>query len=78
MSLFDTFLEGLATKGGNLLILCFFTVLTLVFVVHVSYHPVFGPEMRTLAIGTFSGFSGALLSTLTGALKSNSNGGTQK
>jgi hypothetical protein len=66
MNRWHEFLESLATKGGNVALLAFFTVLTLVFLVHVSYHPVFGPEIRTLALTSFTGFSAALLNTLTG------------
>ena len=67
----DNFLDSLATRGGNLALLSFFTVLTLLFLVQVSYHPVFGPEIRTLALTSFTGFSAALLNTLTGGTKPN-------
>ena len=74
----DRFLDSLATKGGNLAMLGFFTFILLGFVVHVSYHAVFGPEIRTLAISSFSGFSGALLNALIGAQRNGKTGETHE
>jgi len=65
MQSWQKFLDSLATKGGNLLVLfvCFAGLLGLL--IHVLHHGDTG-NVSMVVISTFSGFSGALMATLTG------------
>jgi hypothetical protein len=65
MQSWQTFLDSLATKGGNLLVLfvCFAGLLGLL--IHVLHHGDAG-NVSMVVVSTFSGFSGALMATLTG------------
>jgi hypothetical protein len=59
------FLDSLSTKGGNLfvLLICFTGLLCLL--MHVLHHGDTG-NITMVVVATFSGFSGALMATLTG------------
>jgi hypothetical protein len=65
MQSWQKFLDSLATKGGNLLVLfvCFGGLLALL--IHVLHHGDSG-NVSMVVVATFSGFSGALMATLTG------------
>jgi hypothetical protein len=65
MQAWQKFLDSLATKGGNLLVLfvCFAGLLGLL--IHVLHHGDSG-NVSMVVVSTFSGFSGALMATLTG------------
>ena len=65
MQAWQKFLDSLATKGGNLLVLfvCFAGLLGLL--IHVLHHGDTG-NVSMVVVSTFSGFSGALMATLTG------------
>jgi hypothetical protein len=65
MQSWQKFLDSLATKGGNLLVLfvCFAGLLGLL--IHVLHHADTG-DVTMVVVATFSGFSGALMATLTG------------
>ncbi len=65
MQSWQKFLDSLATKGGNLLVLfvCFAGLLGLL--IHVLHHGDTG-NVSMVVVSTFSGFSGALMATLTG------------
>jgi hypothetical protein len=65
MQSWQEFLDSLATKGGNLLVLfvCFAGLLSLL--IHVLHHGDTG-NVSMVVVSTFSGFSGALMATLTG------------
>jgi hypothetical protein len=65
MQSWQKFLDSLATKGGNLLVLfvCFAGLLGLL--IHVLHHGDTG-NVSMVVVATFSGFSGALMATLTG------------
>ncbi|MGB8521905.1 MAG: hypothetical protein WCD43_02970 [Candidatus Acidiferrales bacterium] len=65
MQSWQKFLDSLATKGGNLLVLfvCFAGLLSLL--IHVLHHGDTG-NVSMVVVSTFSGFSGALMATLTG------------
>src|ERR1700678_1265014 len=65
MQAWQKFLDSLATKGGNLLVLfvCFAGLLGLL--IHVLHHGDSG-NVSMVVVATFSGFSGALMATLTG------------
>jgi hypothetical protein len=66
MSYFERFIKQLETQGGQLLILCSFVILTGVAMNRLHY----SDQIDTVMISVFSGFSGALLTTLTrGATK---------
>jgi hypothetical protein len=65
MQSWQKFLDSLATKGGNLLVLfaCFAGLLSLL--IHILHHGDTG-NVSMVVVSTFSGFSGALMATLTG------------
>jgi hypothetical protein len=65
MQSWQKFLDSLATKGGNLfvLLICFAGLLGLL--IHVLHHGDSG-NVSMVVVATFSGFSGALMATLTG------------
>jgi hypothetical protein len=65
MQSWQKFLDSLSTKGGNLLVLfiCFGGLLGLL--IHVLHHGDSG-NVSMVVVATFSGFSGALMATLTG------------
>jgi hypothetical protein len=65
VSSWQKFLDSLSTKGGNLLVLllCFTGLLCLL--MHVLHHGDSG-NITMVVVATFSGFSGALMATLTG------------
>ena len=79
MESWQKFLDSLATKGGNLFVLfvCFAGLLSLL--IHVLHHADSG-NVTMVVVSTFSGFSGALMATLTGidSKKSTPNGGADK
>jgi len=79
MGSWQKFLDSLATKGGNLFVLfvCFAGLLSLL--IHVLHHADSG-NVTMVVVSTFSGFSGALMATLTGidSKKQVSNGGADK
>lgn len=57
---FQSFLDSLATRGGNLLILCFF-----VFISGFAMNRIHkSDEIDTVMVSVFSGFCGALLQAL--------------
>lgn len=67
MSIWEHFLNSLATRGGNILVLIFFVVGLFFAVLHVLHHGESAAvEVRTVVMSTFSGFSGALLQALVG------------
>jgi hypothetical protein len=65
MPSWQKFLDSLSTKGGNLfvLLICFTGLLCLL--MHVLHHGDTG-NITMVVVATFSGFSGALMATLTG------------
>src|SRR6202044_2943480 len=65
MPSWQKFLDSLSTKGGNLfvLLICFAGLLCLL--MHVLHHGDTG-NITMVVVATFSGFSGALMATLTG------------
>jgi hypothetical protein len=65
MPAWQKFLDSLSTKGGNLFVLlvCFAGLLCLL--MHVLHHGDSG-NVSMVVVATFSGFSGALMATLTG------------
>jgi hypothetical protein len=65
MPSWQKFLDSLSTKGGNLfvLLICFAGLLFLL--MHVLHHGDTG-NITMVVVATFSGFSGALMATLTG------------
>jgi len=65
MPSWQKFLDSLSTKGGNLfvLLICFAGLLCLL--MHVLHHGDSG-NITMVVVATFSGFSGALMATLTG------------
>jgi len=74
------FLDSLATRGGNILLLWLcvggFTGLVL----HALHHPEVNVEVKTVVLATFSTFTGALVGALTGGASrqrsNDGNGGT--
>lgn len=62
MNKFTAFLDALASPGGNLLVLCFFVILSGVTMNRLHY----SDQIDTVMLSVFSGFSGALLQALTG------------
>jgi hypothetical protein len=60
------FLDSLATKGGNLAVLCFFVIFLLLLTMWVLHRGTSTSQAATVLLATFSGFSGALLAALTG------------
>jgi len=67
MNWWNRFLDSLATKGGQLLILCMFVVMLLGLIIWVTARDQGDSQATTVIISTFSAFSGALLGFLTGA-----------
>jgi len=65
MESWQKFLDSLATRGGNLFVLfvCFAGLLSLM--IHVLHRSDSG-NVTMVVVSTFSGFSGALMATLTG------------
>jgi len=66
MTRWQQFLDSLASKGGNLFVLSLFVSSLLLLVMHVRNEP--NGQALTVILSTFSGFSGALLSALTGSI----------
>jgi hypothetical protein len=66
MNRWETFLNSLATRGGNILLLTFFVLFLGVLVVHVLHHPETNADVKTVLLSTFSGFTGALIAALQG------------
>jgi hypothetical protein len=62
----QAFLDSLASKGGNLLVLSFFVGGLLGLVIWVTLRDQGDSQAVTVILSTFSGFSGALLAALTG------------
>lgn len=60
-------LDALASKGGNLFILCVFVGGLLFLVIWVTSRDAGDSQATTVILSTFSAFSGALLAALTGA-----------
>jgi hypothetical protein len=79
MESWQKFLDSLATRGGNLFVLfvCFSGLLGLM--IHVLHRSDSG-NVTMVVVSTFSGFSGALMATLTGidSKKPALNGGADK
>jgi hypothetical protein len=77
MQKWQQFLDSLASKGGNLFVLCVFVGSLLALVLHVLHHSD-DNQATTVLLSTFSGFSGALLAALTGQMggqrKTDTNG----
>jgi hypothetical protein len=65
MQKWQSFLNSIATPGGNLLVLCIFVVALLVVMIFEIHHSDEG-QVQTVVVATFSGFSGALLQALRG------------
>lgn len=65
MNRWHDFLDSLATKGGNLLILVFCCIL-LGAAWMASYHLSQSPDVHAALMATFTGFTGALLGALKG------------
>lgn len=61
------FLDSLASKGGNLLLLSVFVVSLLLLVIWITSRDQGDSQAVTVILSTFSAFSGALLAALTGA-----------
>jgi len=90
MEKWSAFLESLASRGGNLLVMIMFVGGMLSLLVMFLYHPASQASDRIIMVvlSTFSGFAGALLNTLVGsathtatqaaaqAAKANGNGST--
>jgi hypothetical protein len=62
---FSKFLNGLASPGGNILILCFFVILSGTALNKIHY----SDQIDTAMLTAFSGFCGALLAQLTQAVR---------
>ncbi len=73
MQTWHDFLESLATRGGNLFLLVLFVAVLGFLVFHTLHHPEVNGEVKTVILTTFSGFTGALLGALRGALPRNTN-----
>jgi FtsH-binding integral membrane protein len=63
---FQRFLDSLATRGGQLFVLCCFVVMLLGLVLWVTWRDI-DSQATTVIMSTFSAFAGALLGFLTGA-----------
>ncbi len=69
MQKWSAFLESLASRGGNLLVMIVFVGSMLGLLVMFLYHPASQASDRIIMVvlSTFSGFAGALLNTLVGS-----------
>jgi len=69
MKRWEAFLESIASRGGNLLVMIMFVGGMLGLLVVFLYHPASQASDRIIMVvlSTFSGFAGALLNTLVGA-----------
>jgi FtsH-binding integral membrane protein len=66
MNNWQRFLDSLASKGGNLLLMALFVVSLLTLVIWVTSRDQGDSQAVTVILSTFSAFSGALLAALTG------------
>lgn len=66
MERWEHFLNSLATRGGNIVILLLCASGLFFAVLHVLHHAETGTEVRTVIMSTFSAFTGALLQALMG------------
>ena len=66
MTRWQAFLDSLATKGGQILLLCLFVMGLLALVVWITSRDAGDATASTTVLNTFSAFSGALLGFLTG------------
>jgi Na+/H+-dicarboxylate symporter len=71
LELWDGFLESLATRGGNLLLLAFFVVLFGSALVSLGDA---GDKIQGALLTTFSAFAGALIAALRGVAPQRLNG----
>lgn len=67
MEKWQRFLDSWATKGGQLLLLCFFVIILLALVIWITSRQAEDNQAQTVVLSTFSALSGALLGFLTGA-----------
>lgn len=66
LSSWERFLNSLATRGGNILLLALLWAGMGVLVWHILHHPEVNVEAKTVVLATFSGFTGALTAMLQG------------
>jgi hypothetical protein len=66
MEKWQKFLDSIATKGGNLLLLGSFVMFLLLLVIWILITNHTDAQVVTVILSTFSGFAGALLAALTG------------
>lgn len=66
MENWEHFLNSLATRGGNIVILLCVSVLLGFGVLHILHHGEVNVEAKTVVLATFSAFTGALLQALMG------------
>jgi len=65
-SSWERFLNSLATRGGNILVLLILWLVMGMLVYHVLHHAEINGEAKTVVLTTFSGFTGALIAVLQG------------
>jgi hypothetical protein len=68
MNRFKSFLDSIASPGGNILILCFFVVASGFAMNRLHY----SDQIDTAMLSAFSGFCGALLAQLTQGIRTSS------
>jgi FtsH-binding integral membrane protein len=74
----QSWLDSLSSKGGQLLILCLFVIFLLALVIWVTSRDAGDSQAATVILSTFSAFAGALLTFLTGGQrKTDSSAPTQ-
>lgn len=74
MTSWHSFLDSLATRGGNIFCLIVINVALAMLVYHVLHHNEVGAATATVILSTFSNFTGALMMALTGGSSKQRNG----
>ena len=70
MSRWQNFLNSLSTRGGAIFLLTVIFGTGVCVIIHLIHHGEAGGQLAAQLVGTFSGFSGALLLALKGSSES--------